>query len=509
MTHLVGLRRSAIVVIEVIKVNIGYARISFEEDTDVTSVDRQEAMIAEYCAANKLAVKVLRDENYSGYKFERPGFREMERLVDEGKVKTIVVKDLSRIGRHNAHVLLFLEKLKEKNVRLILLSENYDSQRDPDDLIGIKTWFNEFYVKDISRKIKSVFNLKKAKGELLTLPPFGYRFVKGNKSMIEPDPEQAEIVKYIYKLYLGGMGTKLLARKLTEEGVPTGSIFRSKQAAEEGKEYRKDVTAEWSTTIVMRILTNDIYAGVLRVGKTARRTIKGKQEKLPEDQQFVHYDHHEPIISMEDFLRAQEVRTGRDKYKGKRRHEYLFSCKIFCADCGATMSGSNNTKNPMSYECVSYHKYGVKKCGRHLVKESKVTEGLMLYIQEARDKFADELDAIKIEKVKKDNSELLKGEYDRLKREIEVTIRQKIEAAAAGGSVEIYAKIEAEKTKRMKTIEMELATVKHEVRSVKSVLERLDKILEEGLTRSDIEYLIDRIEVDRDKNITYKLKVFS
>ena len=487
---------------------IGYARISFEEDANYTSVAHQESMIREHGRVLGWNIKMLTDDNYSGYLFDRPGFQEMERLVDEGKVECIIAKDFSRIGRHNAKVLLFLEKLKEKKVRVILISEGYDSDRDSDDLVGLKTWFNEYYVKDISRKVRSVFNLKKSKGEIVFNPPYGYMKMPGNRHQLTPHPERAEVVRKIFKMYIDGAGTKAIANALNEEGIPTGSMEFSKKLMEEkGKEYRGRVAAEWHQQVVLKILMNDVYIGVMRIGKTTKRCIKGKAEPVPESQQAVFYNHHEPIVSFSEFTLAQEVRQGRAKYKGRRRHDYLFTGKIFCADCGAQMTGKSEKRYPHGYECVTYHRHGTRRCSRHLIVETALVEGLMVYLKEARDKCAAELESIPAG-VKKDNLEKLKAEIAKLTKEVEVAIRQKIEAGANGGHVEIYEMVESEKSKRLSTLKTELAMVGQEVRSAKNVLDGLDHILREGITRRDVEYLIDRVEVDGDKNVTYKLKVY-
>lgn len=132
----------------------GYVRISRDEDGKKESIDTQKKVVIDFARQNGVElIEVIEDNNVSGYTFEREGLNRLKDLIEDGQVEALFAKDLSRIGRHNAKVLLFLDYLDDKNVRLMLKSDNYDSENDDDTMLGIKAWYNEMYLKDLSKKI--------------------------------------------------------------------------------------------------------------------------------------------------------------------------------------------------------------------------------------------------------------------------------------------------------------------------------------------------------------------
>ena len=156
--------------------NAGYVRLSRDDDKkNYVSIKNQKLIISQY--ADDHGVKIDRwyeDDGISGYIFDRPGFRQMMADLDK-EIDTVYVKDFSRLGRHNAKVLLLLDEFQERGKHLIVIDDNYDSMDSSDDTIGIKTWFNERYVKDTSKKIKRAIGARQKEGTLITRPPFGYR----------------------------------------------------------------------------------------------------------------------------------------------------------------------------------------------------------------------------------------------------------------------------------------------------------------------------------------------
>ena len=155
---------------------ITYSRLSKDDyQKKYVSIQNQKSIAQKYAAEHGLVIdKEFEDDGYTGYTMDRPDFNELKHLIDENMVDVLIAKDLSRLGRHNANVLLFLERLQAHGVRLILVDENYDSATDSDDIIGIKTWYNERYVKDASRKVRSAMKIMQEKGELVLRVPYGY-----------------------------------------------------------------------------------------------------------------------------------------------------------------------------------------------------------------------------------------------------------------------------------------------------------------------------------------------
>ena len=231
-------------------------------------IENQKLIISQFAAeCNMVIDRWYEDDGVSGYIFNRPGLNQLMDDLDKD-IDRVFVKDLSRVGRHNAKVLLLLEDFKERKKELIVVDTNYNSETDDDDTIGITTWYNEKYVKDISRKIKRALEARQKEGILMTQSPFGYKRNEIDKSKIEIIPKEAEYVKMVYDLYLQGSGYRMIANYLTENKVPTSSMVRHERELEEGKVTKRQIATTWSDSMVKDMLGNDFYIGTLRLKKT-------------------------------------------------------------------------------------------------------------------------------------------------------------------------------------------------------------------------------------------------
>lgn len=356
----------------------GYSRLSRDEDKDnYDSIIAQNKIIDRY-STTKIGypvIKIFEDDNISGYTFNRKGLNELKRLIESGKVDVLLTKDLSRIGRHNAKTLLFLEYLEEYNVRLILIHDNYDSNKDDDDIIGIKTWYNEKYLKDLSRKIKANLEIKQKETGLITKVPFGYKKSEKDKHRLVVDEEAAQIVKRIFRLYIEGHGGRSIATILNDDGVLTPSKYAFIKT---GKKISSNIAELWSGTTVMNLIKDDVYTGRLRCGKTERRRINGRSIRLDKDMHMVHENYHEAIISKEDFQLAEKIRKNRisNNVRGKKNTSgiNLFIGFLRCGDCGGGFMRVNKKRSVPGYICSNYHHFGAKFCTAHRIAEEQLKE---------------------------------------------------------------------------------------------------------------------------------------
>lgn len=513
------------------EVKVGYVRLSRDENKEnYTSIENQKKIIETYAKEKGWVIdRFYEDDGYSGYSFDRPDFNVLLNDLESNKIDIVIAKDLSRIGRHNAHTLLFLENLKAMGKRIILINDNYDSDNDEDDTIGIKTWVNERYVKDNSKKIKSVIKSKQKEGKFVCAVPYGYKVHPHIKHKIVVDKECAMYVQKIFDMYVNGDGYRKIASTLTEMGVPTPSMMEAKRKEEQRLVYNKDVTNEWSSSMVMRLIRNDFYIGILRQGKNQLKGINGKNMKTPKEQHHVFENNHEAIISHDLYNLAQQLSEKRkiNDYRGQPIHKNLYSGFLYCSDCGEKMVALNKEGKNKSYICGTYNRRGKKYCSTHYVLDSKLTKAIKNYLYRCREGLKDVLltyDKSVEEAIKtKENysSVVRKLEQDLLiaKDELKALMSQKIKEIAKNPSMqdiinETYDELQREKMERIQILQNQVADFKeisqktqNMKRSLKTALDVFNDIIEKDeIEKKDLELVVDKIIVSQDGDLEIRLK---
>lgn len=444
-------------------------------------------------------------------------------------INIIVAKDLSRIGRHNAKVLLFLEEMEEMGKRVILIDDNYDSFYSDDDIIGIKTWDNERHVKNTSRKVKRIKRMEQESGTLVSQTPFGYTRHPLNKQMILIDEEAAAILNLEKEIYLDGNGIRKTAEILSERGVPTPSMIDKERHESLGLVYNKQVAYQWSYGMVKDTLFNDYNNGVLRTHKRERVTINGKDKKVPKENQYIFPNHHPKIFDDNTMKLLNEVKDSRhhSQYRGQRAHVNLFSGCLYCKDCGWKLTAINRPNRGKYYVCGTYNKKGKQFCQHaHLVTEETLMDALVKYLVLCRDSLADIIQNFDLSKLKvetytpTDSKQRLEAELEKVKEELKVLITQKVKEITANPSMneiitETYAALQSDKMERISAIEKTLQDLTKEPHipsttikpSLQTALDILNEVLEKKeLSRKDIEVLVEKIIVDKDGNVDIYLK---
>ncbi len=507
----------------------GYVRLSRDDNKrNYSSIENQKLIIQKYAEENNMIVRhIYEDDGISGYSFNRPQFQNM--MANLGSIDVIVAKDLSRIGRHNAKVLLFLEEMEEQGKRVILIDDNYDSLYSDDDIIGIKTWDNERHVKNTSRKVKRIKKMEQENGTLKCTPPFGYTRHPLNKQMVLIDEEAAAILNLEKDLYLEGNGIRKIAEILSDRGVPTPTMLQKERYEALGLPYHREVAHMWSYGMVKDTLFNDYHNGVLRTHKRERMTINGKDKKISRDQQYVFPDHHPKIFDDDTMKLLFEVKDSRhhSQYRGQKKHINLFSGCLYCKDCGMKLTAINRPNRGKYYVCGTYNKKGKQFCEHaHLVTEETLTDALVKYLTLCRDSLADIIQNFDLSNLKTptysadDGRQRLENELERIKKELKTLITQKVkELTANPGMAEIinetYASLQTEKMERISAIEKTLQDLTKEPHipavaikpNLQTALDILNEVLEQkSLTRTDIEVLVEKIIVDKDGNVDIYLK---
>ncbi len=509
--------------------NAGYVRLSRDDDKrNYVSIENQKLIINQFAAKSNMIInRWYEDDGISGYKFDRPGFNQLMEDLDKD-IDRVFVKDFSRLGRHNAKVLLLLDDFQEHGKQLIVIDDNYDSMQTDDDTIGIKTWYNERYVKDTSKKIKLALNARQKEGTLMTQPPFGYKRNEKDKSKIEIVPKEAEYVKMVYDLYLKGSGYRKIANHLTEKKVPTPSMVRHERELEDGKVTKRLIAAEWSDSMVKDMLRNDFYIGTLRLRKRARSTVHGKDKRVPREEQYSFENNHPAIIDKDSFDLIQDIKEKRlnNNYRGS--HGQWMGAKIpnpfgsclFCKDCGSRLTPIRRTTSNRErkyYICTTYNTKGKRYCSKaHLIEENDLMKDVVTYIKLCRNSLYEVIAAYdmkdfdsKKRTIEEKHSEL-QAHIDERKKQLKILFSQKVRDLSnvhANEDIvnETYDALQQDILSQIHRLEMQVkelndtrlknADVKNKLQNA---LQIIDKIIKKGiLDREDIEILIQHIEVDK------------
>ncbi len=510
--------------------NAGYVRLSRDDDKrNYTSIENQKLIITQFAAENNLIIdRWYEDDGISGYKFDRPGFHQLMADLDKD-IDQVLVKDFSRLGRHNARVLLLLDEFQERGKRLIVIDDHYDSMQTEDDTIGIKTWYNEKYVKDTSQKIKRAIGARQKAGTLMIRPPFGYTRSHKDKSEIEIVPEEANYIKTIYSLYLQGSGYRMIAGYLTGNQIPTPSMARHAQDFAKGVISKHKIAIQWSDSMVRDILGNDFYAGTLRLQKRARSTVHGKDKRVPKSKQYVFENHHPAIVDKASFDLVQELKKKRIKSNYRSSHAQPaqpelsspFGSCLFCKDCGSRLTPIRRPASGRErkyYICTTYNTKGRLHCSKaHLIEEETLMNDLIAYMKLCRNSLCKDITAYNLEctgdekktSVRKQTE--LQSRIDVLKKQMQILFTQKIrDLANAHGcekvinesydamQKEILTQI-CESEKQLKTLRNSILTDTDKKERPQSALQITDRIIEmKTLDRRDIEILVKKITVDKD-----------
>lgn len=363
------------------KITALYCRLSKDDLNvgDSDSIVHQRAILEKYAEENYFPnVRVFIDDGYSGVSFERPGFQEMYKLIEAGKVGIVITKDLSRLGRNYIEVGNFTEFVFPRyGVRYIAINDNYDSLfSDNNELAPFKNLFNEWYARDTSKKIRSVFKAKAERGERLNDKiPYGYRPdpASGKKYSLLINEGTAPVVRLIYNLCAEGNGPNAIAAILKEKEIYKPSMYRYLHDGFLGKTDINDPYG-WNGKTVGNILDNEVYLGHTVTWKSSVVSFKDKRVVArPKEEQYRFENTHEPIISKETWDIVREVR-GSKRRKTSMGEMSKFSGLVYCSDCGCKHYFERKRAwKPENYGfiCSRYRKHlGEEICTPHKIRES-------------------------------------------------------------------------------------------------------------------------------------------
>ena len=287
-----------------------YYRLSRDEDDELNSLRNQKSIIESYALTHgHTIVGESFDDNVSGMHFDREGIEKLCEAVEAGQVEAVVVKDLSRLGRHRTQTEVFIDYLRKNGVRVLSATEGIDTFNDNDDLlIGVKGLMNDLYARDGSRRVTAGLRQKQKAGLVIT-PPFGY-FKDKNTNQVEIVPEAAETVHLIFASYISGRGLKAIARLLNEEKRKTPAQMQLWLLGKRMPErFEKEVKKKylWDATMVSRILQDETYTGTLICHKSEQNKINRTFRFTETSEQFRHENFLPVIVTKELWQQVQNL----------------------------------------------------------------------------------------------------------------------------------------------------------------------------------------------------------
>lgn len=511
-----------------------YCRLSCDDDLqgDSNSIRNQKMLLKQYADEHKLRnVRFYVDDGYSGSNFDRPDFQRMIRDIDEGKVSTVIVKDMSRFGRDHILVGYYTKYyFAEADVRFIAVYDQVDSETNPDDdITPFKNILNEMYAKDCSKKIKAVMKAKGNAGKhLATHPPLGYKKDPNDKEKWVIDERGAETVREIFSLCMNGYGPTQIARILTERKIDTPVVYFHKHGLPTSLKIREG-SEIWDQKTVAGILENLEYTGCTVNFKYCKKSYKSKKcIKLPQDEWLVFENTQDAIIDRQTFDTVQKIRQCKRRPTPMGEMNAL-SGMLYCADCGKRMYLCRCTtmKQAEYFNCSTYRKKKKNLCTSHQITV-KAVETLLLddlrrtlrFAQSQKEEFLRMLEKnseVKTKQEIKENLRELSFAEERIKA-LDKIIQSLYEDKVAGKlSEERYLKLsdtyeteQAELTEKAQTLKAEIEKDKKEKDEILDFLCLVEKYSSiEELTPEIIRSFVDKIIIHekRKENGHYRQEV--
>ena len=413
------------------KITALYCRLSRDDELqgDSNSIKNQKAILKKYADDNGfINTEFFVDDGVSGTTFDRPDFQRMIAEMESGKIGTIIVKDMSRLGRDYLKVGYYTEiAFPNAEVRFIAINNGVDSANQQDsDFTPFLNIINEWYAKDTSKKIRAVF---KAKGEsvkpLCTTPPFGYKKDPDDKNHWIVDEDAAKVVKYIFQLCIEGYGPTQIAHKLKDEGIFTPSYY-FKSIGLYPTAIITEEPCKWSARTVANILDKQEYLGHTINFKTKRKSYKIKKKIDNDPSEWkIFKNKHKAIIDEETFNTVQRIRNGRRR-RTLLGDMPLLSGMVYCADCGAKLYQvrSKAWSHDKEYMvCATYRKRGKHNCTSHQIRNIDIEKALLYMIQQVT-AFARDYEDEFVELVAKNKNKELERKIRECKKELEQSMNR-------------------------------------------------------------------------------------
>lgn len=511
------------------KIDALYCRLSRDDELqgDSNSIKNQKAILSKYASEHGMPnPQFYVDDGYSGTTFNRPDFQRLMDDVNSGRVRTIIVKDMSRLGRDYLKVGLYTEiTFPEANVRFIAINDQVDSASNVDnDFTPFRNIINEWYAKDTSKKIRAVFKAKGNSGKhLCTCPPYGYKKDEQDNQHWLVDAVAASVVKEIFSLCMQGYGPTQIARILTESGIDTPKIHKQKCGLSVSTQVT-EFPEIWATESVLKILENPAYLGHTVNFRSKKKSYKSKKKiMLPREDWVIFKDTHEALIDEDTYETVQRIRQSKRKQTDMGEMS-VFSGIVYCADCGKKMYLCRCSKSMQKeyFNCSTYRKKSKSLCASHQITVEAVEHIVLTDLQRvlgmAKDnekQFVDMLQTAKSKEIRRDLSAKTKecDEAEKRVKALDRIIQSLYEDKVCGNLTDerfvkmsqAYEQEQETLTERIKVLRKELSTAKEDAGNVTKFMRLVKRYTEiTELTPEVVREFIEKVIVHQAEKVNGK-----
>lgn len=507
-----------------------YERLSKEDLTrlktdESMSITGQRMINNSFCKFNNIdIVKDYVDDGYSGSNFDRPGFKEMIEDIENGLINCVITKDLSRLGRELYQTGRYIEDyFIDKGIRYIAINDGYDSWNNDNNDISMKLTFNDYSLRDTSKKVRTALTVRKQNGLYIgSFAKYGYKKDPADHHHLIIDTSVSEVVKRIYNMALQGNSCYKIAQALTDDKIPIPIVHK--------KEPRSIYVTEnngygiWKPQTIKSILTSEMYIGnmVQNTYKKVRYNSK-KLKKLDKEEYIVVENTHEPIIEKDIFEKVNLIIKSKYRISEKNKDRYLFSGLLFCKECGHKISileKKNKGNNSHYTQCTQYSKkgrYGI--CNIHRVNYNLLEEDLISVIKDTCSSFLEEYDN---KSLTEEANAILREEQIELQKSIDAILKDiskynsaieqlYIDKVEQNISLDLYSNLMEKYTMELKNATKNKEDLEEKKVRLLSKIESLDydrcaKIVDrflktKNITNALISEIVEKVEIDNNKQI--------
>ena len=521
-----------------------YLRLSVEDGDDLehNSIGNQKKICMDYLSrhADLKFQKIYIDNGKTGMNYNRPGFQEMFRDLQTGRITCVLVKDISRLGRHYLMTSEYvMNTFPQMGVRLVCVNDAFDSNDKEADKEGLlmpfKLLVNDNYVRDTSKRIRSSISTKMGRGEYLpsaSSVPYGY-LRNPEQNTYDIDQEAAEVVQRIYHMRADGMKFNAIAKRLNQEGILCPGRLRYERGITKAKKYK---SAEWIRGTIRKITTDPVYTGQRIHGRIKREKVDlPKRSQDPEQWQYIE-NAHPAIISEDLFRKVQAVNQseleGRKRYNStaapEKDYREVFRDVLYCGDCMSPMSGQKVTQragsdlpNTVAFNCRRYTYSNRKRCCNHHIRQEVIMECVRHYLDQQMvialdlEGFLDELQRDpKIgehQRALRTRAESAHSRYESAKAKVERLIRDMTEGLI---DREEYARLKVRYSAQAEQLAQTVAEMQQEINVFQDIVTSSRKWIETikqtkklpELDRAIVGELFEQILVFKDKSLHIKAK---